>query len=86
MSQNELARRSGMSLTALKRFERTGGITLRNLAGLFRVLGLLDRLEDAIPEGKGTYSRVLLTAQRARRQREQAAGINTPRIKASVRR
>lgn len=50
MTQEELVRRSGVGLTPLKRFEKTGGATLNNLIGMLRAMGLLDRLEDLIPE------------------------------------
>ena len=49
LTQEELARRSGAALTSLKRFEKTGSITLRNFIALLRALGLVDRLETLIP-------------------------------------
>jgi hypothetical protein len=49
LTQVELARLSGMGLTPLKRFEKTGAITLRNLIALLRALQLLDRLEALMP-------------------------------------
>ena len=42
-SQEELSNRSGVSLGSLKRFERTGQISLKNLLKLAHVL---DRLND----------------------------------------
>ena len=49
MSQVELARISGVGLTPLKRFEKTGAITLRNLVALLRALNLLDGLDALVP-------------------------------------
>ena len=40
ITQVELARRSGIGLTPLKRFEKTGAITLRNLVAILRALCL----------------------------------------------
>lgn len=50
MTQAELASRSGVGLTPLKRFEKTGGTTLRNLVAMLRALGLLGLLENLIPK------------------------------------
>jgi hypothetical protein len=50
ISASELSKRSGMGLTPLRRFEKTGGITLRNLIALMRAMGLLERLEALIPD------------------------------------
>ena len=50
ISQVDLARLSGVGVTPLKRFERTGGTTLGNLIGILRGLGLLDRLETLVPD------------------------------------
>lgn len=74
MTQAELSRRSGVGLTPLKRFERTGGCTLSNLVGIFRGLGLLDRLEGLVPDPEPPGPLELLEAERARlkRQRQRA--------------
>ena len=65
MTQTELASRSGMGLTPLKRFEKTGGITLNNLVALLRALDLLHALETLVPK-PGTPSPLeLLNADRA---------------------
>ena len=50
LTQVELARHSGVGLTPLKRFEKTGGTTLANLIAILRGLDLLDRLEDLVPD------------------------------------
>jgi hypothetical protein len=72
ITQVELARRSGVGLTPLKRFEKTGGITLNNLIALLRALGLLDRLGDLIPKPQTPSPMELLAADRA----------STPRMRA----
>ena len=45
LSQAELAKRSGVSLGCLKRFERTGQISLESLLWLVNVLNRLDDYE-----------------------------------------
>jgi hypothetical protein len=73
MTQTELASRSGVGLTPLKRFEKTGGITLNNLVALLRALNLLDVLETLIPKSASPSPLELLKADRAAaRQRERA--------------
>jgi transcriptional regulator with XRE-family HTH domain len=73
MTQTELASRSGVGLTPLKRFEKTGGITLNNLVALLRALNLLDALENLIPKPGLPGPLELLKADRtAARQRKRA--------------
>jgi len=69
MTLDALSQRSGMGLTPLRRFEKTGGITLRNLVALLRAMGLLDRLEELVPAPQGPGPLDLLEAARAPRQR-----------------
>ena len=64
ISQAYLARRSGVGVTPLKRFEKTGGATLRNLIGILRGLGLLDRLETLVPDPASPGPMELLEAAR----------------------
>ena len=45
-SQKELAERSGVSLGSIKRFERTGKISLESLLSIAHVLHRLDDFED----------------------------------------
>ena len=45
ISQKELAKRSGVSLGSLKRFEQTGDISLISLTKLAMALGLEDELD-----------------------------------------
>jgi hypothetical protein len=49
LSQADAAKRAGIGLTPLKRFEKTGAITLANFIALMRALGLVERLGDLIP-------------------------------------
>ena len=72
MSASELARRSGMGLTPLRRFEKTGGITLRNLIALMRAMGLLERLEGLVPDPATLSPLDILQAERAKRPRQRA--------------
>jgi hypothetical protein len=72
LSQVDLARKSGIGLTPLKRFEKTGAITLRNLVALLRALDLLDGLETLIPEPGTPGPLALLEAERSKKQRVRA--------------
>lgn len=49
MTQAVLSERSGVSLTSIKRFEKTGHITLSSLLALMRALYLLESAEALIP-------------------------------------
>jgi hypothetical protein len=72
ISASELARRSGMGLTPLRRFEKTGGITLRNLIALMRAMGLLERLGGLIPDPATPSPMQILQAERSRKPRYRA--------------
>ena len=72
MSQVELAHKSGIGLTPLKRFEKTGAITLRNLVAILRALNLLDGLETLVPAPDAPGPLALLAAEKQRRQRKRA--------------
>lgn len=72
LTQVDLARKSGIGLTPLKRFEKTGAITLRNLVALLRALDLLDGLETLIPEPGAPGPLALLEAERSKKQRVRA--------------
>ena len=72
ISQADLARKSGMGLTPLKRFEKTGAITLRNLVALLRSLDLLDGLDTLFPVPGDPGPLALLAAERQRSQRKRA--------------
>jgi hypothetical protein len=79
MSQVELAHKSGIGLTPLKRFEKTGAVTLRNLVALLRALNLLDGLETLIPEPDAPGPLALLAAEQKRTRRKRAPRASTPR-------
>lgn len=85
ITQVELSRKSGVGVTPLKRFEATGGTTLKNLIAIMRGLDLLDRLEDLVPD-PGTPSPLeILEAEKARlRQRERKRAPRRPKYQASV--
>src|ERR1700691_4997015 len=72
ISQVELARRSGIGLTPLKRFEKTGAITLRNLVAILRALKLLDSLDLLVPAPDAPGPAALLAAERKRPLRQRA--------------
>jgi hypothetical protein len=72
LSQVQLARKSGIGLTPLKRFEKTGAITLRNLVALLRALNLLGGLATLIPEPDFPEPVELLAAEKKRVQRKRA--------------
>lgn len=72
LTQVELARRSGIGLTPLKRFEKTGAITLRNLVAILRELKLLDGLENLVPAPDVPGPLALLAAERKRTRRQRA--------------
>ena len=48
-SQMQLSEESGVSITSIKRFEKTGHITLGSLIALLRAIQLLEPLEALIP-------------------------------------
>ena len=73
MPQAALSRKSGVGLTPLKRFEKTGGTTLLNLIAIFRGLDLLDRLEDLVPEPGTPGPLEILEAEKARLRKRQRA-------------
>jgi hypothetical protein len=72
LTQVELAHRAGVGLTPLKRFEKTGAITLRNLVALLRGLDLLEGLDTLIPPADNPGPLALLAAERKRVQRQRA--------------
>jgi len=78
MTQAELSSRSGIGLTPLKRFEKTGGITLNNLIAMFRALNLLDRLTDVIPKPATPSPLELLKADRSAVPRTRAPRTKRP--------
>lgn len=72
MTQTALSEKSGVSLTSIKRFEKTGGITFINLIALLRALGLLDRLDGLIPSPGAPGPLDVLEAEQAKVKRKRA--------------
>lgn len=72
ISQVNLADKSGIGLTSLKRFEKTGAITLRNLIALLRALNLLDRLESLLSPADSPGAPALLEARTKHMPRKRA--------------
>src|SRR5450631_568757 len=72
MTQKELARKSGVGLTPLKRFEKTGGTTLNNLIAMLRAMNLLSGLEHLVPAPDTPSPLELLEASRRAPQRVRA--------------
>ena len=84
MSQVDLAHKSGIGLTPLKRFEKTGAITLRNLVALLRALNLLDGLETLVPEPDAPGPLALLAAEQKKTHRRRAPRTSTSRADTSA--
>lgn len=66
LSQAELSRLSGIGLTPLKRFEKTGAITLRNLIAILRAMGLLENLDSLLPDPDSPGPLEILAAEQKR--------------------
>ena len=74
MTQADLAHKSGVGLTPLKRFEKTGAITLRNLIAILRAMDLLDGLLALVPDADSPGPLDVLTeAQKKSGQARQRA-------------
>ena len=72
MTQKELALKSGVALSSLKRFEKTGNMTLGSFIGVLRGLSLLDRLEGLVPSPDVPGPLELLEREREASPRERA--------------
>jgi hypothetical protein len=74
LSQHELARKSGVGLTPLKRFEKTGATTLRNLIAILRAMDLLENLDAMVPnpETPGPLEILANEQKKARQIRKRA--------------
>ena len=74
MTQADLAHKSGIGLTPLKRFEKTGAITLRNLIAILRTMDMLDSLLAVVPDADSPSPLdVLADAQKKAKQVRQRA-------------
>lgn len=74
MSQAELSQLSGIGTTPLKRFEKTGAITLRNLIAILRAMHLLENLDVLIPNPDSPSPLEILAAEqkKAKQARKRA--------------
>lgn len=78
MTQADLAHKSGIGLTPLKRFEKTGAITLRNLIAILRSMDLLDGLLTVVPDADSPSPLDMLAeAQKKAKQARQRAPRST---------
>lgn len=79
LPQQELARRSGVPLSTLKRFEREGLISLDSLLRLATVLDCLEDFEclavEPVPTGAAVSLDALLEARKPRRRATGKRGI-----------
>lgn len=77
-TQRELARRSGVALETLRRFERTGKIALERLVSIAVVLDAVQPLGDLFAPGPARtladLERAAATPKRAPRERRRNAG------------
>ena len=64
MTQTNLALKSGIGLTPLKRFEKTGATTLHNLIAILRAMDLLDGLETIVPDADAPSPLEILEAEK----------------------
>ena len=77
--QQDLARRSGVSIATLRRFERTGQVGSLGLAKLLVTLGLADQLLAGLkrPEATPRSMEAFLAPTKTRRPRQR---VRTPGI------
>jgi len=73
LTQAELAHKSGIGLTSLKRFEKTGAITLRNLIAVLRAMNLLEGLTDLVPDADSPNPLDVLLEAQNKRTRKRAS-------------
>ena len=74
LSQAELSQSSGIGLTPLKRFEKTGAITVRNLIAILRAMNLLENIASLVPDPDAPSPLDILAEEqrKARRVRKRA--------------
>lgn len=74
LSQTELSQSSGIGLTPLKRFEKTGAITVRNLIAILRAMNLLENIASLVPDPDAPSPLDILAEEqrKARRVRKRA--------------
>ena len=72
LSQEGLSRRSGVSLGSLKRFEKTGRVSLESLLKIALVLEALDEFEGVFPtrmQAPASLEKLMETTRTRRRGR-----------------
>lgn len=77
MTQEQLAGQANVSLAVLRKFERTGKISLESFVKLAFVLGLNDRLLDALkikPETAASLDDILKDTSEPKRKRASPSG------------
>lgn len=74
LSQADLAKKSGVGLTPIKRFEKTGATTLGNLIAMLRAMDLLEGLMTIMPDADdpGPLEILAQEEKRLRNQRRRA--------------
>ncbi len=72
----ELARRSGVNINTLTRFERTGEISLSRFLQLSQILGRLGEFENLLNPAPYKTMAQALKAQRPKRQRGRRKNTN----------
>jgi transcriptional regulator with XRE-family HTH domain len=73
LTQLQLAQRSGVTLASLKRFERTGNISLQSLLLLAVPLGCLDSFSELLPE-QGLHGMAMADLFQSKPKRKRARG------------
>ncbi len=68
-TQQELADRSGMSLSSLRRFERTGEIAFLSLVRIAIALDAVEGLGELFPDRPGSLDELLAPPKRQRGRR-----------------
>jgi transcriptional regulator with XRE-family HTH domain len=72
MTQAELARRSGLSLRMIKKFEGGAAVTVRSLMKVYRALGELHRIEGLVPEALASPKEVFAQESKTKKVRQRA--------------
>ncbi|MDQ3758814.1 MAG: helix-turn-helix domain-containing protein [Actinomycetota bacterium] len=75
VTQDDLAREAGVGLATLQRMEDGQGTSVKNLIRVLRALGLVDRLEDLVPEVRpGPIAQLNAREATRRRGRRRSSG------------
>lgn len=78
LTQEDLARKSGVALATLRKFERTGLISLESFFKLATVLGILDEIMDCLEtqEQPASLDDLLKQDKKTKRMRVRASKIS----------